>query len=213
MNYGAWCEQVFNTPPGIEPVTWDFSPPMYDLAPQENLDFIDQALLDPRIPRLYSKEQIGNGLQLIFNNACSHLPFSYLDTPSAARRCQSVARLHHLYRNYFAPFCQTPVIEIGDGLTEGPLGYICDMFWDIFILHPGHENVTEAMIQAALGVMAGALKSNQDRVIVSALHGLGHWVYAVPPAQRIIEHWLQKPTTTNETVLVYAHQAWSGCIL
>lgn len=212
MNYYEWRQEIFDTPPNIDPVFWELQDETYSLPPAATLDFIDQALIDPEIPQLFSKDQIGIGLQFLFSNACGNAVFSYLETSDHQRKVTAIENLKYLYQNYFNPFCQTSVQCIGNDLDDGPIGYLCYMFWDIFVLYPGQANVTAEMINAALTVMAQALNYQNDHVIVSGLHGLGHWVNYVPTAQEIIRQWQLQPTTQNEAVLIYAHQAWSGCV-
>lgn len=212
MNYYEWRQDIFDTPPNIDPVFWELQDETYNLSPATTLDFIDQALVDPEIPQLFNKDQIGIGLQFLFNNACGNAVFSYLETPDHSRQVAAIQNLKYLYQNYFDPLCQASVKCIGTDLDDGPIGYLCYMFWDIFVLYPGHASVTDRMLNAALSVMTQALNYQNDQVIVSGLHGLGHWVNDVPKAQEIIHQWQLQPTTQNEVILIYAHQAWSGCI-
>ncbi len=212
MDYLAWRDEIFNTPPDTDPVFWELSPPLFALSQTQTLDLINQTLLDVDILQTYSKEKIGNGMQLLYNNACSHFPFSYLEAPQESERVQAIAQLKFLYQNYFDPLCQSPVTQVGHHLDDGSIGYLCYMFWDIFVLYPGSAAVTPKMIDAALDVMVDALTYANDHLIISALHGLGHWGYDVPEAKKIISRWLQYPTTNHPAVLTYGNQAWSGCI-
>ncbi|MDS3861408.1 hypothetical protein RIF25_11380 [Thermosynechococcaceae cyanobacterium BACA0444] len=212
MNYCDWRQDIFDTPPKINPLVWELRDETYCLSPGQTLDFIDQALVDPEIPQLFTKEQIGIGLQLLFSNACGNAVFSYLETPDHQRKVTAIENLKYLYQNYFNPLCQAPLKWIGHDLDDGPIGYLCYMFWDIFVLYPGHQSISVEMTDAALTVMAEALCFKNDQVIVSALHGLGHWVNYASKAQEIIHQWQLQPTTENQAVLIYAHQAWSGCV-
>jgi hypothetical protein len=210
MIYEHWRREIFGSPPGTDPVTADLNKEVYSLPKERVLDYVDQCLVDPEIRNLFTKEQVGIGLHVIFNNSCSDLPFSYIEAGTEQRRCEPIRNLRHLYANYFEPYCVSPVRRVGYDFDDGPIGYLCYMFWDIFVLYPG--NTTRAMQDAAIGVMSNALRSTNDNCVVSAIHGLGHWAAKVPSAVQALESWLNQPSTTNPEILDYGTQATSGCI-
>lgn len=210
MTYEHWRQEIFGNPPGSDPVATDLSEEVYALPSDQSLSYIDQCLVDSTIAEVFTKEQIGFGLQVIYSNACSNLPRCYLQAGSEQRRCEAIRNLRYLYVNYFEPFCVSPVRRVGYDLEDGEIGYLCYMFWDIFVLYPG--NATRSMIEAAIGVMKEGLSSRNDNCIVSAIHGLGHWAAAVPSAVQILESWLLQPSTVNPEIHNYAKQAKSGCI-
>lgn len=210
MIYEHWRREIFGSPPGTDPVTAELSEQVYTFPEEQTLDYIAQCLIDLEFPTLFTKEQIGIGLQIIFNNSCSNFPFYYLEAGTEQRRCEAIRTLRYLYANYFERYCVSPVHRVGYDLADGPIGYLCYMFWDIFVLYPG--NATSVMQEAAIGVMRDALCSTNDNCIVSAIHGLGHWVVKVPSAVQALESWLKQPSTTNPEIYNYAKQATSGCI-
>ncbi|MEM8739082.1 MAG: hypothetical protein AAGG38_11480 [Planctomycetota bacterium] len=170
MDYEAWRDEVFGQPPGSDPVTLDLSKAFYGLGQVQSLDFIDCALIDRSIHDLFSPDQIGFGLHLIYSNCCSDLPFCYTELESEERKVQAIENLRHLSTNYFDRYCVWPVRDIGNDLGDtefDQIGFICYMFWDVFILHAG--NVTDPMKQAAIGVMNNGLASTNDHTIVSAI--------------------------------------------
>jgi len=210
MIYEDWRGEIFGCPPGTDPVTADLKEEVFLLPKKQSLNYINQCLVDGAIPKQFTKDQIGIGLQVIFNNSCSDLPFSYLEGSTEQGRCEAIRNLRHLYANYFKPYCVSPVRRVGYDLDDGPIGYLCYMFWDIFVLYPG--NSTRDMQEAAIGVMNEALCSKSDNCVVSAIHGLGHWAAKVPSAVQILESWLKQPSTSNAEIWNYAKQATSGCI-
>lgn len=156
-------------------------------------------------------DQLGNGINTIYCNSCSNLPFVYTtDTDDEERRVKGIRNLIHLYRNFFERYCRSPVVSIGYDRTDGPMGFICYMFWDVFVLY--HGNATPAMACAAIEVMRFALDSRNDNCLASAIHGLGHWALDVPDAVTVLEDWLTRPTTHNPQVLQYAVAATTGMI-
>lgn len=211
MNYEEWRDELFGVPPASDPVTHEHSDEFYAVPPREAFDYVDQVLVDPDVHSLFSKDQLGKGINTIYSNCCSDLPFLYTTECDEDRRIQGINNLVSLYRNYFDAYCTADVTDIGNDQEDGPMGYICYMFWDVFVLCPG--NATPAVISAAIGVMRDGLGSRNDNSIASAIHGLGHWAFSVPEAVATLKHWLQKPTTNNPVVLQYARTATSGMIL
>lgn len=142
---------------------------------------------------------------------CGDLPFCYLEAGDDARRIQGIRNMRYLYSNFFERYCVAKVSSTGNDISDGEIGNICYMLWDIFMLHPG--NASPGMVAAALDVMANALQSKNDNCVISAIHGLGHWALTAPRAKTILSSWLRQPTTKNETVREYARQGMSGGIL
>jgi len=198
-------------PPGSDPVMCELSQEWYAVSRLEAFDHIDRSLVDQEIHTLFSKDQIGVGLQVIYCNTCSDLPLCYTEAGDDSRRIKGIGNLRHLYTNFFDRYCTSDVTSIGYDETDGPIGYVCYMFWDTFVLHPG--NASPGMIAAAIDVMAHALATTNESCIVSAIHGLGHWVRGAPQAYEILESWLEEPTTHDRGIYEYARQATTGCIL
>ncbi len=170
-------------------------------------------LVDAEVHELFSKQQIGNGIITVFSNDCGDLPFVYIGSCDEARRVKGIRNLTYLYSNYFERYCTTFVDRTDDvdRVADGSIGFICYMFWDVFVLYPG--NASPAMQSAALDVMQSALKSRNDNCLASAIHGLGHWVSDHPKAGEILRRWLRHPTTKNKQIIRYAQVATSGMIL
>ena len=210
MNYEQWREDLFGQPPDSDPVMVELRDETYALSKELQLDYIDRALLDPDIHTLFNKNQIGIGLQIIYSNSCSDIPFCYINDVEENRRITAFNNLRYLYTNYFEKYCISPVDRVGYNLEDGAIGYLCYMFWDIFPLY--HGNATQKIVDAAVAVMQNAIKSKNDNCIVSGLHGLGHWASKTPPAIAAIETWLKMPSTNNPAVLEYARQAKTGCV-
>ena len=210
MNYEEWRNELFGQPPEMDPVTFDHCLEFYRVPPSQVFDYIDRVLVDPEVHTLFSKEQLGNGIKTIYSADCSNLPFLYTSDCDEARRVRGIKNLASLYKNYFERYCTGAVKSIGNDNTDGAMGYICYMFWDVFVLCS--LNTTPAMVTAALSVMRTALDSDNDNCLASVIHGLGHWVYHAPEASRILQQWLLHPTTKNPEILRYAQIATTGMI-
>jgi hypothetical protein len=211
MDYERWRNDVFGQPPDEDVMDVVLLQETYDVPLDEAFDHIDQALVDSQIHNLFAKSQIGNGLQLIYSASCTDLPFCYVKAGDEDRRIAGIRNLENLYSNYFERYCGSPVRSVGNDLRDGTIGYLCYMFWDIFVLSPG--DASPAMIDAGIGVMESALRSQNEQCLASAIHGLGHWRSGNSHARRVLRQWLRKPTTRNKRLLEYARQAATGCIL
>ena len=211
MEYKRWREELFAHPSDCNPVSLELPCEFYAVPSEQAFDFVDRVLVDPEVHLIYGKDQLGNGLQMLYSNSCSNLPFLYTTDCDEPRRLIGIRNLVHLYRNFFERYCTAPVVSIGNDQVDGPMGYLCYMFWDIFVVYPG--NSTRSMIQAGLSVMQSALKSRNDNCLASAIHGLGHWVLEAPDAGTILNEWLRHPTTKNAEILQYARTATTGNIL
>jgi hypothetical protein len=211
MNYKEWRSELFGQPPDIDLLSFEHSYDFYSVEPSRAFDYIDQMLVDRELHSLFSKEQVGNAINKVYSNSYSDLPFLYTTKCDEERRLRGIQNLVNLYRNYFERYCTSPVVSIGNDQTDGKIGFICYMFWDVFVLYPG--NASPLMQSAAVSVMKTALDSRNDNCLASAIHGLGHWVMSVPEASVILKQWLRHPTTKNAQIIPYARTATSGRIL
>jgi hypothetical protein len=211
MDYEQWRDELFGSPPDSDPVMVEHSREFYDVPPERAFDYVDRILVDQDVHSMFSKEQLGNGLNYLYSNSCSDLPFLYTTECSEDRRLQGIRGLLNLYRNYFERYCAAEVVSIGNDQTDGRMGFICYMFWDVFVLYPG--SASPAMTSSALNVMRDVLDSRNENCLVSTIHGLGHWAFDVPDAASILKQWLRRPTTKNQEIIQYARTATTGMIL
>lgn len=211
MNYEQWRDELFDHPPDITPCFQEHSTAFFEVPPYQAFDYVDRVLLDQDIHSMFSKDQLGNGINTIYAPGCSDLARLYTTECDEHRRIKGIANLVNLYRNYFERYCTAAVVSIDNYKADGEMGLICYMFWDVFDLYPGIA--TPAMTSAAVNVMETALDSSNDNCLVSAIHGLGHWAFYVPEAITVLRQWLRRPTTNNREVLQYARTGTTGMIL
>lgn len=209
MKYEEWRNELFDFSPDSNPVSHQRSEAFYVVPSNVAFDYVDQVLVDPDVHSLFNKDQLGKGIETIYSNS-DNLSFLYISEGDETRRVKGIKNLVHLYRNYFDRYCTSDVRSIGNDI-DGPMGFICYMLWDVFVLYPG--NGTPAMLSAAVSVMRIALESTNDNILASGIHGLGHWASEAPEAVTTLNQWLRKPTTNNPAVLNYAQIATSGMIL
>ena len=93
MNYEKWRNDIFGKAPDSDPVIVDLLDETHALSKDMALDYIDRALIDPEIHTLFTKEQIGIGLQIIYSNDCSDLPFSYIESGDEKRRIVAIKNI------------------------------------------------------------------------------------------------------------------------
>jgi len=212
MNYQQWRDQLFGQPEQADPVCAEMSPEFDRLPRDRAFDYIDQVLVDAEIHQRFSRNQIGFGLNYIFSNSCSDLPFCYLRCPES-RIIKGIQNLNYLYQNYFDRYCfasSQSIQEIGAIQAGDRLEFLCYMFWDLFVVYPG--SASPSVIAASLEVMSAALDRKNGNAIVSAIHGLGHWALHDQRAITILEQWLANSNTQNPVIRNYALQAKTGYI-
>ena len=212
MKYEEWVQEVYAAPPGVDPTMYDLSHTATHLDELLLLDYMQRSFSDLSIVEQFSKEQIGVGLSLVFSNCCSDYPFVFIGPGHEAEKVRAIESIAAVYEHYFETLCVDPVHKIGDA-ADGRMGFICYMLWDIFVLDPAVDGVSSAMLDAGLGVMGKALQSKNDNVLVSALHGLGHWGEDLPEAAALVRAWKKAPTTSNPCILEYADNAEDGYVL
>jgi hypothetical protein len=211
LEYEQWRDELFGHPPDSDPMSLGRSEEFEDVTPTQAFDFVDRVLVDKEVHKLFTKQQLGIGIKTIYYNGCGDLPFLYTTECDEDRRVTGIGNLINLYRNFFERHCTASMVGIGGEKTDGQMGFICYMFWDVFVLYPG--NATPKMRSAAICVMRSALDSHNDSCLASAIHGLGHWASDVPEAIIILNRWLEKPTTNNPGILNYARSATTGMIM
>lgn len=165
----------------------------------------------------YSDDQLGQGLNFIFNNSCSNLTHGFKVAPVSFERKEAALRsLFHLFRDVMAVRC-TPQQAAGRQEKSTPLNGICYMFWDVTPLSGQWSEVTKAerraCYEAVAWVMQQCLSSPNVAVVESGLHGLGHMAFEYPGvAIPIIDAYLDRNKGRQDTLTNYARAARTGMI-
>jgi hypothetical protein len=164
----------------------------------------------------YSDDQIGLGLNYIFNNACSNL----VDDFKAAavpfdRKIKAIQSLFDLFQGVLNVRC-APILSASSQITLSKIQFICYMFWDITPLSmwaSSDENEVKMYYKTIADVMKKCLRLSNPACVESGLHGLGHIVYGQPKiAVPIIDNFLKKGKYSNENLINYAKMARTGMI-
>ena len=213
MKYPKWRDEVFGQPEGVNLIDVELSAELFRCPANQMLDHIDCSLVDDTLHHDFSRTQIGVGLNLIYRSVCSGIVYSYLAAEvSDKRRGDAVANIKTLYQNFFKRYCPPLVNDIGgEECLADKINYLCFMFWDVFVLCP--ENTSTKIEKEMLSLMQCCLESENESVITSTIHGLGHWNSGTRRARAVLNAWLTSPSSNNPRILRYAEKAVAGNIL
>jgi hypothetical protein len=203
--------------------------------PISSFTFLETLFLNPAHDlKPYSDDQIGLGLNYIFNSSCSNMTHEFLSAPIPfERKIKAINALFALFRDVLNP--RTP--EILSAFSQAPLSkisYICYMFWDISPLSSAYGfSFSEAKIKteakqklyknsklenhnyyaAIANVMEKCLDLSNPACVESGLHGLGHLAFNHPKiAVPIIDNFLKNSKKHDEMLVHYASMARTGMI-
>lgn len=215
-------EYVFQRPVAEKAWYWEIREEDEDVFnaddPITAFEFIEQLCQSPgNTLTPYSNEQIGLGLEFIFNNACSNLAIVFKAAPVAhERKVAALQSVYNLFKEVFEPRCASAT-QAGASTLAGVLPSICYMFWDVCPLSSYWPDVSKMerrdYYEAVAGVMERCLKSPNLACVESALHGLGHMVAEYPAvAEPILDQYLKNPQKIPAAVLNYAKAARTGII-
>ena len=132
--YHRQLNHIFNRPT-IEP-EWYWSDHweegIFEDNPLSAFTFIETLLKDVKADLSpYSNDQIGLGLEYIFNNAISNLACDFKIAPVPFKRKQeAICSLFVLFRDIFNPRCVAETAAFSQEKST-PLNGICYMFWDV----------------------------------------------------------------------------------
>jgi len=222
--FEAWLEHLFDREPGeSEPVPWyigESRPTEWTLRYEEGDTPVAQA---ERIRRLfsdagallrpYSDEQVGYAVESAGGDIRA---FGDGRVPSALRAA-GLRSIVTLFAEVFAPRLGAappgyprPWERSAPGQPLRRLDYVCFMFWDIAPIVPGREDTEREVLKALEATLALDSAACQR----AALHGLGHWHYAVPDeVERIVGRWLRANPLAPDDLRDYAVQASAGRVL
>lgn len=222
-NFSAQIEYVFQRPVREQAWYWEIQEEGDDDVfnaddPLTAFEFIEQLCQNPGIIlKPYTDDQVGLGLEFIFNNACSNLTHSF---KAAAvehhRKVEALRSLSKLFKEVLEPRCASET-QAGSNIKAGVLPSICYMFWDVCPLSGHWSDVSKAerrdYYEAVAEVMAKCLKSSNLACVESGLHGLGHMVAEYPVvAEPILDQYLKNSGKIPSAVLNYAKAARTGNI-
>jgi hypothetical protein len=219
-NYRAQLEVVFNRSVEEPEWYWDLEAVGWeDVSGGSSLvgfEFLEALLLKPKLSlRGYSEDQIGLGLNYIFNNCCSNMTHYFKDADVGfERRRQALGNLFLLFRDVLNPLC-LEVLSAGAQVRVSRLNMFCYMFWDITPLSVCWEgDEGRAYYEAIAGVMERCLYLKNIACVESGLHGLGHLMYSHPDiAKPIVERFLAGGGVKNEVLMGYAVLAADGKVM
>jgi hypothetical protein len=236
--YQRQLDYIFNRPTDEPEWYWrsdSWEEGVFEDDPLSGYTFLETLFLNPKEDlKTYSDDQIGLGLNFIFNNSCSNMThdFKAADVPFD-RKIKAIKSLFALFRDVLNP--RTPeVLSAFSQEKLSKIGYICYMFWDITPLSSAYglsfweaKMKTEAEgepykisklenhnFHAAIAhVMKQCLDLSNPACVESGLHGLGHLAFNHPKiAVPIIDNFLKNGKYKNESLINYAKMARTGMI-
>ena len=164
----------------------------------------------------FSNDQIGLGLNYIFNNSCSNMVYDFRETDVPfVLKIKVLQSLFSIFRDIFELRCE-PVISHNSTAKMSHINYICYMFWDITSLTAAGDwsKMEIHEYQTALAdVMQQSLQLSNLACVESGLHGLGHMVYGSPKiAVPIIDSYINNGKNKDLRLINYAKSARTGMI-
>jgi len=164
---------------------------------------------------IYSDDQVDQGLNYLFSNACSDNVFSVMseDVPIDIR-VNAIRSIKRLYADCFEVRC-APVLSHLNELSSSKLNGICYMLWDITPLNYWEARTDKHLAyNAVVDVMEAALGSQNIACLEGALHGLGHTQRYLPERiTSIVERFLASSQNLRPELKAYAENAATGYML
>ncbi len=218
--YQRQLNYIFNRPTTEPAWYWtndDWEEGIFDDTPMSGFIFIETLLLNAKKDLMpYSDDQIGLGLNYIFNNSCSNLvdDFKTADV-SFERKIKAINALFNLFQDIFNPRCEA-ILSASSQASLSKIQFICYMFWDITPLSIWaslDKNEIEIYNKTIADIMKKCLRLSNPACVESGLHGLGHLAFGYPKiAVPIIDDFLKKGKKQSNALLEYAKMARTGMI-
>jgi hypothetical protein len=176
---------------------------------EEFMDLFEHTMRQAKALAAYSDDQVGRGLQYLFNNSFSNIVYRIQKTSAPVERhAEAIAAMRYLYSDCFETRCAPAIVPSTGDRVRTELDHICYMLWDVSPLlqlagkrPPG---------TALYGVLEGALACKNPACIESALHGLGH--LHTERSAAIVSRFLESRKYLHPELVRYAHAARDGCI-
>ncbi len=218
--YQRQLNYIFNRPVTEPAWYWsndDSEEYVFDETPESAFIFIETLFSNPKNDLSpYSDEQIGLGLNYIFNGACSNLAidFKAANLPFD-RKIKAISALFNVFEAVLNPRCAN-ILSANSQAKLSKIQFICYMFWDICCWSDwkgADETETKGYYEAIADVMRRCLVLSNLACVESGLHGLGHLTFsqnniAVP----IIDDFIKNEKKQHNALMEYAKMARTGRI-
>jgi hypothetical protein len=236
--YQRQLDYIFNRPTDEPEWYWrsdSWEEGVFEDNPLSTYTFLETLFLNPKEDlKTYSDNQIGLGLNYIFNNSCSNMSHDFMEAlVPIERKIKAINSLFTLFRDVLNP--RSPeILSAFSQATLSKISYVCYMFWDICPLSAATQfRCSEAEIRAEAEqkayknsklenhnfntaiahVMKKCLDLSNPACVESGLHGLGHMAFSYPAiAVPIIDDFLKKGKKRSPSLVDYAKMARTGMI-
>jgi hypothetical protein len=214
MAYEEWLTFVFDRVTTGPEWYFDLEEQCLSCSEEETVTYLMRTFANCKTElSRFTDDQVGLGLNHIFNNSCSDVVFSLKNEKiDLAKRMETIRAIATLYRDCFTPRCAKALGHRSEPEASTKLNYICYMLWDIspIACWQGRAEENEAY-SAVTEVLRDALMSPNIACVESALHGLGHIHCYVPQVvESVIETFLGASTVHDERLRQYADSASLG---
>lgn len=165
----------------------------------------------------FSDRQLGNGLRMLVEDHFCDVPFRVRDGDvDEHQKVRAISSIQILYSDCLARRVKPNLARSSERGDCDALDHICFMLWDVspFGDWLAYERRPE-LAQAVLDVLEVALTLDNEAVVMSALHGLGHAVQSqVVPSSRIVGDFIaSRQGHFRKPLIDYARAAQTGSVL
>jgi hypothetical protein len=218
--YQRQLDYLFNRPTDEPEWYWrteDWVEGIFDDNTLDTFTFLETLFTNPKADlAAYSDDQIGLGLNYIFNNSCSNMTHKFKGAKvSFERKIKVLQGLNALFRDVLNARCDA----VNSAFSQeklSKLNYVCYMFWDITplsVYESLDKNEIDIYNATIAEIMKKCLRLSNPACVESGLHGLGHLAFGYPKiAVPIIDNFLKNGKCKNETLINYAKMARTGMI-
>lgn len=212
--FNDWLEFVFERPTVGQAWYFDDYGEEFECSPAELLTFVQRTFAEcaDTLSR-FDDDQVGLGLNYVFNNSCSNVVFVMKsDEIPFERRMEAIRAIKVLYRDCLAPRCAEALGHRNELGASSRLNHVCYMLWDISPIaywedRPGERHAYSVVSE----VLTAALASPNIACVESALHGFGHLqTYAPEVVEEQIAAFLRNALSCDERLREYAKRAAAG---
>jgi hypothetical protein len=215
-SFEEWIEFVFARPVREPAWYWEDNADRWEGTPEQTVELLAETFEQAcEALELYDDEQVGQGLWMIAQPACSDIGRTLIDASVPWElRARALDAIFTLFKDCFAVRCSN---HLGHFTEDGanPLNAACYMWWEIFPIIPTPDDpAMKAQDERVLSIMARTLELPSEACQEAALHGLGHWESAYPePVHEIIDRYIWTNRKIRAVLRNYAYAARHGDIV
>lgn len=211
--YEAWLEHVFERPKTASGWYFDLNIEPFDAKSTQLTILLTNTFINSGVDLdIFSKRQINEGLNYIFNTSCSDISYVLKDiSVPVDDRTRAIKAIRNLYSDCFAVKCTESLSHLSESSTS-EINQICYMLWDVSpYCHWDNSSENSIFHTTIFEVLEAALHMTHQACVESAIHGLGHMhAYEPDSVELILSQWLSKRAASSSPLVKYAKAACQG---